>query len=143
MVYGTPGQKRDVKRNFWRDRICELGPWLAQAVTQTCGWNFFWLLGPIRGLVHRLCPSRNFAWHLSFIQPLMLENEMVQNSYYNWFLSNALRITRSQEKTYTELYIREYLFNPSSFKLEHSIFLIAIDIHPLLQEQHEVKKSQA
>ena len=58
--------KRDVKQNFWRDRIYELGPWMAQAVRQSCGWNFVWLLGPISGLVHRFCPSSNFAWHLSF-----------------------------------------------------------------------------
>ena len=63
IVYAS---KRDVKRNFWRDIIYELGPWLAKTVKQYYGWNFVWLLGPIRGLVHRLCPSRNFAWHLSF-----------------------------------------------------------------------------
>ena len=34
--------------------------------TQTKLWlKFVWLLGPIRDIVHRLCPSRNFAWHIS------------------------------------------------------------------------------
>ena len=58
--------KRDVKRNFWRDMIYELGPWLAQAVRENSSHTFVWLLEPIRGLAHRFCPSRNFAWHLSF-----------------------------------------------------------------------------
>ena len=40
------------------------GPWFSQTARQNCGWNR--MLGPIRGLVHRLCPSRNFAWHPSF-----------------------------------------------------------------------------
>ena len=59
-------QKRDVLRNFWRDRIYELGPWLARAVRQNSSHNFVWQLGPIRGLVYIFCPSRNLAWHLSF-----------------------------------------------------------------------------
>ena len=55
-------RKRDVRQHFWRDIIYELGPWLAQAVRQNYSHNFFWLLGPIRELVHRFCPSRNVAW---------------------------------------------------------------------------------
>ena len=62
-------QKRDVMRNFWRDIIYELGPWLAQSVRQNSSHNIVLLFGPIKGLVHRLCPSRNFAWHPSFIRP--------------------------------------------------------------------------
>ena len=57
--------KRDVKR--WRDIIYELGTWLAQAVRQNSSHTFVWPLGPISGLAHKLCPSRNFAWHLSFM----------------------------------------------------------------------------
>ena len=62
-------QKRDVMRNFWRDIIYELGPWLAHSVRQNSSHNIVLLFGPIKGLVHRLCPSRNFAWHPSFIRP--------------------------------------------------------------------------
>ena len=51
--------------HFRKVIIYELGPWLTQAVRQNSSHNIVWLFGPIRGLVHRWCPSRNFAWHPS------------------------------------------------------------------------------
>ena len=62
---GSPTQKRDVMRNFWRDIWMNYVSWLAKTNQAAMVTKLTDVFGPIRRPSSFKCPSRNFAWHLS------------------------------------------------------------------------------
>ena len=82
-------------QNFWRDIIYELSPWLAQAIWQNSSHNFVSLLGSIRGLVYRFCPSS--AWYLSFTMKFWRN---IASFWYHRIAMTTLTISFSYSRIY-------------------------------------------